>query len=50
MTKSVDKNRQLENNHQEQNPWVEIGQTIVMALFLSFGIRTFVAEARYISQ
>lgn len=48
MTKSLEQNQQQKNNHKEENPWVEIGQTIVMALFLSFGIRTFVAEARYI--
>jgi signal peptidase I len=48
MTKSLDQNKQPKNNHKEENPWVEIAQTVAMALFLSFGIRTFVAEARYI--
>ncbi|BAQ60439.1 signal peptidase I [Geminocystis sp. NIES-3708] len=33
---------------QEENPWVEILKTIGLAAVLSFGIRTFVAEARYI--
>lgn len=32
----------------EENPIVEIVKTVVMAGILSFGIRTFVAEARYI--
>ncbi len=32
----------------EENPVVEIVKTIAMAAVLSFGIRTFVAEARYI--
>ncbi|WP_069789989.1 signal peptidase I [Cyanobacterium sp. IPPAS B-1200] len=32
----------------EENPIIEIVKTVVMAGILSFGIRTFVAEARYI--
>ncbi|BAQ64100.1 signal peptidase I [Geminocystis sp. NIES-3709] len=32
----------------EENPWLEVLKTIGMAAVLSFGIRTFVAEARYI--
>ncbi len=32
----------------EENPVVEIAKTLVTALILAFGIRTFVAEARYI--
>lgn len=31
-----------------ENPWVEGAKTIVTAAILAFGIRTFVAEARYI--
>lgn len=31
-----------------ENPWVELTQTVVTAVILAFGIRTFVAEARYI--
>lgn len=30
------------------NPWVEAAQTLGLSLLLAFGIRTFVAEARYI--
>lgn len=37
-----------EKVEQEENPWIEIGKTVAMAFVLSFGIRTFVAEARYI--
>jgi signal peptidase I len=51
MTKRLDQNQQLQTNNKSnkpENPWVEIAQTIVLALCLSFGIRTFVAEARYI--
>lgn len=32
----------------QENPWVEGIKTIGLSLFLAFGIRTFVAEARYI--
>lgn len=32
----------------QENFWLEIGKTFAMAIVLSFGIRTFVAEARYI--
>lgn len=39
--------RQANQEHQE-NFWLEIGKTFAMAVVLSFGIRTFVAEARYI--
>jgi signal peptidase I len=31
-----------------ENPWVEGIKTIVLSAFLAFGIRSFVAEARYI--
>ena len=33
---------------QQENPWVEILKTISLSIFLALGIRTFVAEARYI--
>lgn len=32
----------------KNNPWIELIQTIVTAAVLSLGIRTFIAEARYI--
>ncbi|MEY3330509.1 MAG: signal peptidase, partial [Cyanobacteriota bacterium] len=32
----------------EENPWVEILKTVSLSIFLALGIRTFVAEARYI--
>lgn len=35
-------------NNEEENTFVEIVKTVVMAVFLSIGIRTFIAEARYI--
>lgn len=31
-----------------ENPWVEVAKTIGLSALLAFGIRTFVAEARYI--
>ena len=49
MTRSVkqDNNKPSQSSKQE-NPWVELAQTVVTAVILAFGIRTFVAEARYI--
>lgn len=32
----------------QENPWVEILKTITLSIFLALGIRTFVAEARFI--
>jgi len=32
----------------QENPWLELAKTFVTAGILAFGIRTFVAEARYI--
>ncbi len=40
-----EKKLQTEN---EENPWIEVAQTLGTAIILAFGIRTFVAEARYI--
>jgi signal peptidase I len=48
MSEQLPENEQLNIVNQEENPWVEILKTIGMAAVLSFGIRTFVAEARYI--
>ena len=31
-----------------ENPWIETGKTILLSAFLALGIRTLVAEARYI--
>ena len=31
-----------------ENPWKETVQTVTLSLFLAFGIRTYVAEARYV--
>ncbi len=33
---------------QQENAWLEIGKTLLTAIVLALGIRTFVAEARYI--
>ena len=48
MTRSL--NQEEKNNPQTEpeNPWVETIKTIAYAGILAFGIRTFVAEARYI--
>lgn len=48
MTEKQPENQQLKIDHPQENPWIEILKTIGMAAVLSFGIRTFVAEARYI--
>ncbi|WP_330202851.1 signal peptidase I [Cyanobacterium sp. Dongsha4] len=39
---------QINPKQNQENPWIEIAKTFAMAAVLSFGIRTFVAEARYI--
>jgi signal peptidase I len=33
---------------EQENPWIEGAKTIALSAILAFGIRTFVAEARYI--
>lgn len=48
MTHKLPKQTLPKTIEQEENPWVEIGKTVAMAFVLSFGIRTFIAEARYI--
>ena len=49
MTSSInqepEKKPQTEN---QDNPWLEVAKTLATAAVLAFGIRTFVAEARYI--
>lgn len=46
-TPSKDPSKDLSKGHRE-NPWLEIAQTLALSLALAFGIRVFVAEARYI--
>lgn len=46
MTRSLKKNTNAKN--QEENIWLELTKTIIYAVILAMGIRTFVAEARYI--
>ena len=48
MSQNISPEKLSANTKQEENPVVEIVKTIAMAAVLSFGIRTFVAEARYI--
>ena len=35
-------------DHNTENPWVEGAKTLALSAVLAFGVRTFVAEARYI--
>ncbi|MEC4803769.1 MAG: signal peptidase I [Jaaginema sp. PMC 1080.18] len=35
-------------NKEQQNPWIEGGKTLALSLVLALGIRSFIAEARYI--
>ena len=48
MTTSLDKKSTKTSQQSPENPWLEAAKTIVTAAVLAFGIRTFVAEARYI--
>lgn len=41
-------NNQQEQSQQAENPWIEGIKTILLSAILAVGIRTFVAEARYI--
>ncbi|NER35290.1 MAG: signal peptidase I [Oscillatoria sp. SIO1A7] len=41
-------NNQQEQSQQAENPWIEGLKTILLSAILAVGIRTFVAEARYI--
>ncbi len=41
-------NRQSSSESTPSNPWIEGAQTIGLSVLLALGIRTFVAEARYI--
>jgi signal peptidase I len=50
MTRSLNQDREPQQTSQtpQENPWLEIAKTVATAAILAFGIRTFVAEARYI--
>ncbi|BFM41296.1 signal peptidase I [Synechocystis sp. LKSZ1] len=48
MTQRVDQEPKPMSPAPQENPWLEIAKTVVTAAILAFGIRTFVAEARYI--
>lgn len=48
MSQTFPPEKSTEKTKQQENPVVEIVKTVAMAAVLSFGIRTFVAEARYI--
>ena len=45
MSRSV---KQPKQTQPQENPWIELLKTVTMAGVLALGIRTFVAEARYI--
>lgn len=48
MKRSLKQKQEHPPLHHSENPWLEAGKTLVTALILALGIRTFVAEARYI--
>jgi signal peptidase I len=48
MTRLQDQEPEKQPLQQVENPWVEAAKTIVLSAVLAFGIRSFVAEARYI--
>jgi signal peptidase I len=48
MTRSLDQEPIKTTQPQPENPWVEAAKTIITAGVLAVGIRTLVAEARYI--
>ncbi|RMG13403.1 MAG: signal peptidase I [Cyanobacteria bacterium J055] len=48
MTQFSDRVPEKTSQPQEENPWVETVKTLGLSAILAFGIRTFVAEARYI--
>jgi signal peptidase I len=48
MTRSLDQKPVKTTHPQPENPWVEAAKTIITAGVLAVGIRTLVAEARYI--
>lgn len=48
MTQFSDRASERTSQPKEENPWVETVKTLGLSAVLAFGIRTFVAEARYI--
>jgi signal peptidase I len=48
MTQFSDRASESTSPPKEENPWVETVKTLGLSAVLAFGIRTFVAEARYI--
>lgn len=48
MTRVQDQDPEKQRQQQVEHPWIEGLKTIVLSGVLAFGIRTFVAEARYI--
>jgi signal peptidase I len=48
MTRSLNQDRLQNSSPNQENIWLETVKTLATAAVLAFGIRTFVAEARYI--
>lgn len=48
MTDTLDRETPKSPQTHQENPWIEAIKTVATAAVLAFGIRTFVAEARYI--
>lgn len=48
MTRSLKQKPQPHSNSRQENIWLELTKTVIYAGILALGIRTFVAEARYI--
>jgi signal peptidase I len=48
MTRSLKHRQNQKDRQQKENIWLELAKTVVYAVILAMGIRTFVAEARYI--
>ncbi|ACK73051.1 signal peptidase I [Gloeothece citriformis PCC 7424] len=48
MTRSLKHKQQPPSNARQENIWLELTKTVIYAGILALGIRTFVAEARYI--
>ncbi|MEQ9623525.1 signal peptidase I [Coleofasciculus chthonoplastes] len=48
MTRAQNRDPEKQSVQKQENPWVEGFKTIGLSVFLAIGIRSFVAEARYI--